>query len=63
MYVIVKMLDDGDNFNIVCDPSTGEPMFFDDALEASEFADRYGFNGPNVDIVDVDPDKLREGLH
>ena len=53
MFYIIKSGDE--NFNVVSDPSTGEPMAFEDAQQASDFADSYGFSDDGVEIMDLDP--------
>lgn len=61
MYIIIKR-NDNDTMNIVNDPSTGEPMTFDEMLEAENFADQFGFSGPGVEVIDVDIDALKSNL-
>jgi hypothetical protein len=60
MYAIIKGNPDDENYNVVCNPSTGEPMLFDDMLDAETFAEDYGFTGADVQVLDIDPDKLKE---
>ena len=60
MYAIIKGNVEEETYNIVCHPATGEPMLFDDALEAEDFAEENGFTGPDVQVLDVDPEKLKE---
>ena len=59
MYAIIKGDLDSDQFNVVCDPSTGNPMLWDDMLPALDFAEEMGFTGPDVQVLDVDPEKLK----
>lgn len=61
MYAIIKGNLEEETYNVVCDPGTGEPMLFDDMLEAETFAEDYGFTGPDVQVLDVDPDILKGG--
>ena len=59
MYMIIKGNPDEENYNVVCHPVTQEPLMFDDALEAETFAEDNGFTGPDVQVLDIDPDKLK----
>lgn len=59
MYAIIKGSLEEENVNIVSHPGTGEILFFDDMLEAEEFAEENGFTGPDVQVMEVDPEKLK----
>lgn len=61
MYAIIKGNLEEETYNVVCDPGTGEPLLFDDMLEAETFAEDYGFTGLDVQVLDVDPDALKGG--
>lgn len=63
MYYIIKRNPDGETFNIVSNPSTGDPMEFGEYVEAADFSDRYGFSCPGVEIVDIDADQFNKAFN
>ena len=58
MYAIVKLNEYEERFNILCDPSTGEPLFWRDIEDAANYGERYGFLENGAEIRDIDPDDL-----
>lgn len=58
MYAIVKDIGNG-QINVVSNPSTGQPMFWESCEEAAEWGAKNGFLSSGAEVVNIDPEMLR----
>lgn len=58
MYAIVKDIGNG-QINVVSNPGTGQPMFWESYKEAAEWGAKNGFLSGGAEVVNIDPEMLR----